>query len=119
MEVLRKYGVATTILFPLIDFGATDFEATPVTIAAGDSTISKDEGAFANTGSVFVHEGGGMYSLALTAAEMQAARIMIKVIDQTGTKEWEDQAILIATYGNVSAQHGFDLDQPDSEHIVV
>ena len=109
MEVLRKYGVATTILFPLVDRGAIDFESTPVTFVAADTQISKNEGAFANTGSTPAHEGNGIYSLALTATEMQAARIMITCID-AATKTWEDQAIIIATYGNASAQHAFDLD---------
>ena len=109
MEVLRKYGVATTILFPLVDAGAIDFESTPVTFVAADCQISKNEGAFANTGSTPIHEGGGIYSLALTATQMQAARIVITVID-AATKAWEDQAVLIATYGNASAQHAFDLD---------
>jgi hypothetical protein len=110
MEILRKYGEATTILFPLIDAGAADFESSPVTFAAGDTQISKDEGAFANTGSNPAHEGNGMYSLALTATEMQAARIMITVIDQTATKEWEDRALVLSTYGNAAGQHAFDLD---------
>lgn len=109
MAELRKYGVAATILFPLIDRGAVDFESTPVTFASGDTKIIKDEGAAANTGSNPVHEGNGIYSLALTATEMQAARIVITVID-SATKTWEDQAVLIDTYGNASAQHEFDLD---------
>ena len=109
MEVLRKYGVATTVLMPLVDAGAIDFESTPVTFVAADTQISKDEGAFANTGSTPVHEGKGIYSLALTATEMQAARISIVCID-AATKLWEDQAIIIATYGHASAQHAFDLD---------
>ena len=108
MAELRKYGVAATILFPLIDRGTLDFEATPVTFVAADTQISKDEGAFANTGSTPAHEGNGIYSLALTATEMQAARIVVTVID-AATKAWEDQAILIDTYGNASAQHAFDL----------
>lgn len=110
MEVLRKYGEATTILFPLIDRGQQDFESTPVTFASGDTQVSKDEGAFANTGSNPAHEGNGMYSLALTATEMEAARLSITLIDQTATKEWEDQAVIISTYGNASAEHAFDLD---------
>jgi hypothetical protein len=109
MAELRKYGVATTILFPLIDRDAVDFEATPVSFVAADTQISKNEGAFANTGSTPVHEGNGIYSLALTAVEMQAARIVITVID-AATKAWEDQAIVIDTYGDASAQHAFDLD---------
>ncbi len=109
MEVLRKYGVATTILFPLIDRGTQDFESTPVTFVAADTQVSKDEAVFANTGSTPAHEGNGMYSLALTATEMQAARLMITVVD-AATKAWEDQAIVISTYGNASGQHPFDLD---------
>jgi hypothetical protein len=108
--LLKKYGTATTILFPLIDAGAQDFESTPVTFAAGDTQISKDEGAFANTTNNPVHEGNGIYSLALTATEMQAATIVITIIDQTAPKEWEDQAVIIDTYGNASAEHAVDLD---------
>jgi hypothetical protein len=115
MSTLRKYGVATTILFPLIDRGAQDFESTPVTFAAGDVKISKDEGAFANIGTLPTHEGNGMYSVPLTATEAQAARIMITVIDQTATKEWEDQAEIIETYGNASGQHAFDLDAAEQD----
>ena len=110
MSDLRKYGIATTILFPLIDAGVIDFESTPVTFAAGDVKIIKDEGVAANTTNNPVHEGNGVSSLALTATEMQAARIVITVIDQTATKLWEDQAILIDSYGHASAEHAFDLD---------
>ncbi len=43
MELVRQYGVtADKIPFPLIDFGETDFEDTPVTFTSGDSKISKD-----------------------------------------------------------------------------
>jgi hypothetical protein len=109
MEIFRKYGEAATILFPLIDAGAQDFEATPVTFASGDAQIMKDEGAFVNATNNPTHEGGGVYSLALTAAEMQAARVVVTIKDSP-TKAWEDQAIIISTYGNASAQHAFDLD---------
>ena len=40
MEILRKYGAATTILFPLVDRDAVDFESTPVTFASGDRVDS-------------------------------------------------------------------------------
>jgi hypothetical protein len=108
MEVERKYGASATILFPLIDFGATDFESTPVTFASGDTQIIKDEGATANATNNTTHEGNGIYSLALTATEMQAARIVVTIRDQSGPKAWEDQAVVIATYGHASAQHVAD-----------
>ncbi len=102
---LRAYGVATTLYFPLIDKGATDFESTPVTIASGDCKISKDGGAFANTTTAsFVHVAGGIYSIPLTATEMQAKVVVVKIVDQTGTKEWEDQAIIVATVNHASAE---------------
>lgn len=102
---LRAYGVATTMYFPLVDKGATDFESTPVTIASGDCKISKDGGAFANTTTAsFSHVAGGIYSIPLTATEMQAKVIVIKIVDQTGTKEWEDQAIVITTVNHASAE---------------
>ena len=118
MEVLRKYGAATTVLFPLVDRDAIDFESTPVSFVAADTQISKDEAAFANTGSTPAHEGNGMYSLALTATEMQAARIMVTCID-SATKVWEDQAILInadpvpadvqEVHGNETAALGLEV----------
>lgn len=101
---LRRYNTATVLYFPLIDKGATDFEATPVTIATGDCKISKDGGAFSNTTNNFAHVAGGIYSLSLTATEMQAKQVIIKIVDQTATKEWEDQAIIITTNGDASAE---------------
>jgi hypothetical protein len=41
-SVLRKYGVATTIYFPLIDENGVDFDAVPVTFAAGDCQFRSD-----------------------------------------------------------------------------
>ncbi len=115
MEVLRKYNTSTTILFPLIDRGTNDFESTPVSHASGDTQISKDEAAFGNTSNAFAHEGNGIYSIVLTAAEMQAARIVVTIIDQDATKAWEDQAIVITTYGGSSAEHPIDLI---ADHII-
>uniref|UniRef100_A0A6M3ME60 Uncharacterized protein n=1 Tax=viral metagenome TaxID=1070528 RepID=A0A6M3ME60_9ZZZZ len=109
MAELRKYGVQADVYFPLIDRGAVDFEATPVTFAAGDTKVSKDGAAFANTTNDPSHIAGGIYKLTLTATEMQAALIVVTLID-SATKTWEDQALMIDTYGNASAQHAFDLD---------
>lgn len=101
---LRQYGVATTIYFPLIDFGATDF-LTGAAAASGDIKIQKDGGAAANTNTAtFTEEAHGFYSLPLTATEMQAKQIVITIIDQTATKEWEDQSIVITTINNASAE---------------
>jgi hypothetical protein len=104
---LRKYGVATTINFCLYELDGTDLQAGAAH-AAGDTKIMKDEGAEANTGSAFVDEGQG-YSLALSAAEMTAARVAIYVVDQTNPKAWLDRVLIVETYGHASGQHVFDL----------
>lgn len=100
---LRKYGVQTTIDFELYEVDGVDFR-TDAVHAAGDSKIMKDEGAEANTTNGFTDEGQG-YSIVLTATEMQAARIVLYIVDQTATKVWLDKAIVIETYGNASAMH--------------
>ena len=105
MEVLRQYATASTINFPLIERDIQDFRTSGITFVAADTQIMQNEGAFANTGSVPAHEGNGIYSLALTATEMTAARIVITCVD-SATKLWEDQAIIIQTYAHGSAGLG-------------
>lgn len=99
MEVLRPKGVAADIHFPLVDKGLTDFDSG-CTFVAGDVKVSKDGAAFANTSNLPSHIGAGIYKLTLTASEMNADRIAVVVVDQTSPRDWEDQAILIATYAD-------------------
>lgn len=105
---LRKYGVAATIDFQLYTPDGVDFKSDAAH-AAGDTKIMKDEAAEGNTTNGFTDEGQG-YSIVLTATEMQAARVVVYVVDQTSPKAWLDMALTIDTYGNASAQHEFDLD---------
>lgn len=121
MAELRKYGIETRIYFPLVDFGDSDYQAG-VTIAAGDATISKDGGSFVNVvgesdDDLFLGVGNGLYSLKVAAAELQCQTAVIRIVDQDSTKEWEDQMVLINTYGNVSAQILSDLDRPATENL--
>lgn len=113
MELLRKYGVQTDIYFPLVVAGEQNFAVSAdYTHTAGDVKISKDGGAAAtttNSPSAITMGNGAVWKLTLTATEMQAALIVVTLIDAE-TKAVEDQAILISTYGNTSAQHAFDLD---------
>jgi|GEM_PF-1940887 len=104
---LRKYGVATTVDFVLFGIDGVSFKVDAAH-AAGDTKIMKNEGAEANTASGFVDEGQG-YSIALSATEMQAARIVVYIVDQ-GTKVWLDTSFVVETYGHASAMHAFDLD---------
>jgi hypothetical protein len=105
---LRKYGVATTIDFQLYKLDGTGLKVDAAS-ATGDIKIMKDEGAEANTtADAFVDEGQG-YSLALTATEMTAARVVIYIVDLSAPQVWLDKVLIIETYGNASAQHIFDL----------
>lgn len=110
MEILRKYGTQTIVYFPLIERGVLDFNDDPAVFAAGDTKMMKDGASFGNTSNNPAHEGMGVYSLTLTAAELQAGVVVVTIIDQTSPKAWEDQALVISTYGHASAQHAFDLD---------
>ncbi len=99
----RQYGVATTVVFPLFETDGVDLR-TDAPVAAADTIIMKDEGTPAATASTFVDE-GTIYSLALSAAEMTAARITVNVVDVTGTKVYLDEVLIIETEGNENAQH--------------
>jgi hypothetical protein len=105
-RVTRLYNTATTVDFCLFITDATvgAIKVENAAHASGDTYIMKDEAAEANTTNGFVDE-GSCYSIALTATEMQAARIVLNVEDQ-GTKAWADACVIIETYGNASAQHG-------------
>ena len=106
---LRKYGVATSIMVPVIKAGSIDFAVTgDWTPAAGDVKVSKDEGAFANVGTLPTAQ-GSHWDFTLSATEMQASRVVIQVVD-SATKAVEDQSIIIETYGHASAEHALDLD---------
>jgi hypothetical protein len=106
---LRQYGEATKVNFGLYEPDGSDLK-TDAAHAAGDTKLLKDEGDEANTANDFVDEGQG-YSLVLTASEMQAARVVLFVVDQSSPKAWLDTTIVIETYGHTSAQHAFDVEK--------
>lgn len=113
MAELRKYGVSTTLEFPLMKRGVADLAVgVDWTPAAGDVKISKDGGAAANVTNLPVAKAMGntaTWEIVLTATEMQAARIAITIAD-AATKVVEDDGLVVETYGHASAQHEFDLD---------
>jgi hypothetical protein len=113
--VPRKYGVAVTVNFQLWATNGKDLK-TDAAFAAGDVVIMKDDGTEANITTLPTDEGKG-YSLALSATEMQAARVVVYVVDQDATKLWIDEVIVIETYGHPSAMHEWDFDVPDVEVI--
>jgi hypothetical protein len=74
------------------------FKANP-TLAAGDVTISKDEGAFANLATLptVTPASGRQVQVELTSTEMTADKVTIIFRDQTVPPEWCDYAITILT----------------------
>lgn len=104
---LRKYGVQTTLHFVLYEIDGVDLR---VDAADGgtDCSMMKDEGAQATCDNDFADEGSG-YSLVLTATEMEAAEILVFVVD-SAAKVWLDETLKIETYGNASAMHAMDFD---------
>lgn len=91
-------GVATTIDFPMVLANDSDFAgASDWTPETGDCKISKDGGNFANTTNLPVALGGSgskLWSLVLTATEMDAERVSVQIVD-SATKAVEDQCLII------------------------
>lgn len=109
---LREWGIAATIVVPMIKASARDFAVSADwTPATGDVKISKDGGTLTNIAtlpSIWVSGAAG-WLFSLSSTETQAAKIWIQVID-SATKAVEDQALLVETYastvaGSTASQH--------------
>jgi len=75
----RIYGQATSVYFSSLNNAGTAVWAGG--FGAGESQISKDGGAFANTTNLPTYIGNGVYNIVLTATEMQAEFINLSFID--------------------------------------
>lgn len=110
--MLSKYGVARHVYIPILKTPVTDFAVgADWTPAAGDVKISKNGGAAANVTNLpvaIVMGNGAVWDFSLTATEMQAAHVVVTVVD-AAAKAVVDASFTIETYGNASAQHAFDL----------
>ena len=112
MFLLAKYGVQTSFRFAVIKSASSDLAASgDWTPATGDTKISKDGGNVANTSnnpSAVGGTGSVLWSITLTAAELQAGEVVIQIVD-SATKAIEDQTLVIYTYGHASAKIQADL----------
>ena len=112
MFLLAKYGAQTSFRFAVIKSASSDLAASgDWTPATGDTKISKDGGNVANTSnnpSAVGGTGSVLWSITLTAAELQAAEVVIQIVD-SATKAIEDQTLVIYTYGHASAKIQADL----------
>ena len=103
MEILTERNQATTIYFPMIKAGSSDFAVgADWTPASGDVQFSEDGAAFANTTNLPTHEGNGIWSLSLVATELEGERTVITIVD-SATKAVEDQSLILLTWGDNSA----------------
>lgn len=107
--ILKKWGQSAYVEFPLIKRDYVDFSGG-LSFASGDVKLSLDRAAFANSTNLPTDEGYGFYSLSLTSGELGCSNLMISIQDQSSPKLFEDQALIIDTYGNTNAEHAFDLD---------
>lgn len=119
MEFQRQYNVTTTLVFPVVKAGSQDLAVTgDWTPATGDTKISKDGGSVANTSNNPAAIGGTgsvLWSLVLTATEMQAEEITIQIVD-SATKAVEDQVLTCTTRlgGQLAATKGIIVGEVDT-----
>lgn len=95
----RKYGVQSTFYFAVEVPSATNsdrFFSAASPFVAGDVQISKDGGALANTTNLPANVAGTIWSLTLTATEMQATDIVVTLVDADGPS-WRDTLLVIQT----------------------
>jgi hypothetical protein len=103
MFLLAKYNTQTDFYFPMVKRGVVDLSVTADwTPATGDTKVSKDGGAVANTTNNPAIASGTSWKLTLTASELSAKWITVQIVD-AATKAVEDQFLTILTYGNASA----------------
>lgn len=109
MEIFRKRATATTIYFPMIKRGVVDFaQSADWTPVDEDVHFSEDGAGFATTNGLPVHEFSGIWSLDLLSTELDGKVTAISIRDDD-VKAVEDQAIIISTYGDDSAQLTFNM----------
>lgn len=89
------YGVASTFYFCLEDGSTTD-AYTGTDVVAADSTISKDGGASAATTNAVVTTNSPFFAITLTATEMQATKILVRLNDASAAV-FKDCVLLIIT----------------------
>jgi hypothetical protein len=99
-----KYGTGVSLYTVLLSLWSRNAKSNP-TLAAGDATISKDGGAFANLATLpdVLPASSVQVRVQLSATETQCKIATIKFKDQTSPAEWDEQYLQISTYGHSSA----------------
>lgn len=105
---LVAYAAAASQYIALRDWGGLGLTSNP-TLATGDVTISKDGGTFNNLGTLpsCSPASGVSVVVPLSSAELTCKFAIIKFVDQTSPKEWEDFIFRIDTYGGSLSLYPF------------
>lgn len=97
----------------LTDTSDTNVFVTSPTIEAGDVTVYQDGALDGNIDSLPSEIGSsGVLTVTLSAAEMNADRVVVRFHDQTASEEWQDALITIRT---VLATTVSDFDESTDE----
>lgn len=120
---IRK-NKALTITFAAIDPAARPARKTGVSFSAGETKVSLDGGTFNNTGSNPAEIGStGRYSLALTAAEMDADNIHISIenasmdpVDYTMMTSGDPTGKIVADGSNTALTFKTDLTEATNDY---
>lgn len=124
---VKKKNTACTIYFNLrAQASPYDLYQSGGALPVGDATISIDGAAFGNTTNQVQNPQADVYSLTLTAGEMNGNSIVIKVIDAAGGPNWCELFILIETI-NPAGYPNFlhelcansDGSEPDNADLVL
>lgn len=105
---ISKYGEGAVFAKKIFEADGVDFN-TDATFAAGDVVVTKDNGTPANIATLPSFNGNNLM-ITLSATEMEAAEIAIDIVDQTATKVWLDDGMVVYTHGNASAKYNLDFD---------
>lgn len=105
MEIYREQNVASYAVVPLVTSGSDDYKDNP-TLASGDVKIIRHTGGswnVANLGTLPAAISGATRQVlcTFTATELNPDDtqypIILMFVDQTATKEWKDQTVIIWT----------------------
>lgn len=99
----------------LVTRNQSDYAVNP-TIQPGDVKISLDGGAFVNPANLPVATPSGSTSIRaiFTAGELTCQRMVVRFISQQFPKLWEDQELIVETFGNPLAQRDIAGEVLDS-----
>ncbi len=107
MRLLPYVTAATLQGIPLLALASMDYKVNPTIDDPDDVKISKDGGAQVAIGTTPdpQPDGSSLVRVILSEGNLTCKVATITFVDQTSPKEWEDQRIIVETYGHPLSQH--------------